>query len=92
MGKIAQAFESFHSQNPEVYDMMVRYATQLRLAGRKTLSISLITERVRWETAIKTTGDLFKINNNFRALYARKIEQERPEFEGMFKMRTLRSP
>jgi hypothetical protein len=77
--------------NPEVYDLMVRYSTQLRMAGRKRLSIALITERVRWETAVKTTGDDFKINNNFRALYARKIEQEHPEFEGMFVMRKRRS-
>jgi len=89
--KIAEAFNNFHSQNPGVYDLIVRFSTELRLAGRKRLSISLIVERVRWESAIKTTGDVFKINNNFSALYARKIEQEHPEFSGMFATRTLRA-
>ena len=91
MSKIAQAFENFHSENPHVYDLIVRFATELRLAGRKRLSISLIVERVRWESAIKTTGDVFKINNNFSALYTRKLEREHPEFDGLFATRTLRA-
>lgn len=91
MSKIKEAFDVFHAENPHIYYLMVMFAKQLLNAGQKKLSISLITERVRWETKVSViTSEPFKINNNFRALYSRMIEKEYPEFKGMFVTRTLR--
>lgn len=90
---IQAAFEAFHEENPFVFALMRGYARNLLDAGNDKLSISLITERIRWDSAVRTHGDGngFKINNNFSALYARKLEQECPEFAGKFITRARKS-
>jgi hypothetical protein len=85
-----EKFEEFHRKNPAVYEMLAKYGRELLDAGHAKLSIALMAERVRWEAAIRTTGDRFKINNNFTAHYARRLADEFPEFRGRFL--TRRSP
>lgn len=77
-------FEKYDYENPEVYNMYKKYAREAITAGMRTLSISMLTERVRWESKISTTfSDGFKINNNFRSFYVRKLLSEK-EFENRF--------
>lgn len=91
MSKLQQAFERFHSDNPLIYELYKKFAWEAIDAGVKTLSVSFLTERVRWETNVVTKDPHgFKINNNHAAYYARKLNQE-PMFTGMFRTRA-RSP
>lgn len=81
---ITEKFTEFHKDNPHVYEQLKSFARELVAAGHKKLSISLIVERVRWETAIRTVAaDPFKISNNHKPEYARLLDKE-PEFAGKF--------
>lgn len=75
---LRERFEKFHAENPKVWKLWVRFALEAINAGHKTLSASLIAERIRWETSVVTTGDRFKLNNNHRAYYARMFMERFP--------------
>ena len=72
MTQLELAFNKFDMDNPNVWEMFLRFTDQLVSRGYKRLSASLVTERIRWETTIVTRGSAFKICNNHRAYYARK--------------------
>jgi len=85
-----QRWVTFHTQNPTFYAMFLRFSREALGAGRKNLSVNLIFERIRWETTIATvSGDGYKLNNDYRALYARKLMKDYPEFAGFFRTREL---
>lgn len=88
MSDLVAEFKAFDENNPHVYRLFVRFAKEAIARGRRNLSVALIVERIRWETMVTTQApDGFKINNNFRAAYARKFEQDHPEFKGFFRTR-----
>jgi hypothetical protein len=90
ISKLEQEFNTYHSDNPEVFASYVKFAKQAKDAGKKVLSISLLTERIRWELMLATKSrDGFKINNNHQAFYSRKLNNM-SEFSGMFRTRTQR--
>jgi hypothetical protein len=88
----ADAFIDFHHKNRHILALYVRFARELRAVGHERASIALITERIRWEHAVEVHHtDEFKINNNFRAHYAR-ILNGMEEFKGMFATRAAKVP
>lgn len=82
-------FEEFHANNPHVYELYVKYALEAKARGRRRFSIAMITERIRWYTTIETDDDEYKINNNHKAFYARKLMED-PRFAGLFQIREQR--
>lgn len=90
-GRIDRDFERFHADNPQVYEQLVRLCRLAERRGRDRIGIGMLWERLRWEFYMSTTGDLWKLNNNYRSRYARKLMAEFPEFEGLFETRVLRS-
>lgn len=85
---LTENFKKFDEENPHIYDLFVRFAHEALAAGHKTLSASLIVERIRWEVDVVTrSDDPFKINNNHRAFYSRKFMTENPEFGEIFRTR-----
>src|SRR4051812_33049156 len=84
-------FSEYHAANPKVYEMLKRFALQMRNAGRTRLSINMLFERVRWETQLQTAGDTFKMNNNYRAYYARLLMESEPQLTGMFETRKAKA-
>ena len=84
-------FAEFHEDNPHVYDMFVSFTKQAKQANRKYYSSYAIFERMRWYTDIETDGEPFKLNNNYRPYYARKVMEEYPEFEGFFRIREIKN-
>lgn len=82
--ELTARFEAFDSENPQVYDLFKQFSFELIATGKKKSSAWLIANRLRWETAIKTTGDDFKISNDFIALYARKFMRNYPIYRGFF--------
>ncbi len=84
---MTRALDEFHRRNPGVYRAFKRLSFKAFCAGRRTLSASLITEVIRWETYLKTEGDEYKINNNFRAFYVRKFKKDYPRVGACFRTR-----
>jgi hypothetical protein len=83
-----QKFEIYHSENPHVYDMFIRYGRMALSRGFTRFSAKAIFERLRWYYQFETKDEQdFKLNNSFTAYYARKAIKEFPEFEGFFELR-----
>lgn len=82
-------FNEFHRDNPGVYKLFKKFAFQLIEAGCKRLGSKQIIERIRFETAIKTQGDDFKINNNHTCFYSREFCKEFPEHLDKFSFKQI---
>lgn len=87
---IDERFASFHKLNPHVFAAIVDLALRAKNAGRKQYGIAGLFEIMRWNYTLETHGDDFKLNNDYKALYARKVMAEVPELAGFFKVRDRR--
>lgn len=75
--------------NPEAMRLFRKFALQM-LAANRRFGIGQLTERVRWECALKTRGEPFKINNNFRAYIARTLIRENRRYASLIEVRYAR--
>lgn len=80
-------FEQFDNNNPQIWDLFMRFTFDTILAGHKRFSADSILHRIRWETSVITNNSHHKINNNFSADYARKFMSEFPQFKNFFEIR-----
>jgi hypothetical protein len=87
---IGEAWAAFHGRNPDVYHRLVQLARWASDQGKRA-SINLLFERLRWEYTFATFGDRYRVNNNFRALYAREIMKCEVDLAGFFELRIRRS-
>ena len=88
---IRHDFEIYHEQHPEVYAHLVALARQWHRATRKKIGIATLYERLRWEYGITGRDQHgFKLNNNYRAYYARLIMEENPDLAFMFDLRKVK--
>lgn len=80
---------AFHRKHPEVWRMFEHYAHELIARGFKHYSANAIFERIRWryDVAGEDGQSTFKLNNNFRALYARRFMAKYPKHAGFFRTR-----
>jgi len=85
--KIANAFRKFHRENPSVYDELVKISRSLKHKGRGHYGIGALFEVIRFHRALQTNDPSFKLNNNYRALYARLIMENEPDLDGFFDTR-----
>jgi len=88
---IQVAFWRFHADNPWVANELERMTDELWRAGRRRVSMKMLFEVLRWESARTTTANDFKLNNNFTAHYARLMMRRRPEWDDMFELRAVRT-
>lgn len=88
--QIYQQFLNFWNQNPQVYVRLKELALSLRRKGHERYSINGLFEVLRWEHAMRTTGDSFKLNNNYRAWYARALMQNELKLRDFFETREVR--
>lgn len=83
-----QKFEAFHEANPWVYTSIVRMARELVERGHRKIGIAMLFESLRWlrmrSTSDPTSG--FKLNNNYKAWYARLVMRE-PGLADIFEKR-----
>ena len=87
---VREQFEKFNEDNPKVWQYFERFTLQAIQKGKKKISHWLIVNRIRWEIYIETTGDDFKINNNFIALYARLFVEKHPQHKTIFSLRKMK--
>ncbi len=89
--KVLDRFKKFHAENPQVFREIKKLAFQMKSTGRKKYSIEVIINVLRWHTDLKTTGDVFELNNDFKSIYARLLVFHNPEMKDFFEFRVLRS-
>ena len=88
---IERRFRAFHEANPHVYQCLLRGARKLRRAGWEHYGIAALYEGLRYEAALRTAGDDWKLNNDFRCCYARMLMEREPELAGFFSTRARRA-
>lgn len=81
----------WHRENPAFFELFEQFTKEAIRAGHTQLSGWLIINRVRWETDVVTTGDKYKISNNYVALFARLFMIKYPEYIGFFKTKKMSS-
>lgn len=84
-------FMRFHNANPAIYELVKRFTLELIHNRHKNGSISMVIERVRWETKVKTSDppQEFKVSNEYRAHYARLFMRDFPQYKGFFRTRQM---
>lgn len=87
---LLQRFKEFHQKNPEVYRLFKLNAEKILLTGRKKYSAWTIIQVIRWEYDLKTQGDVFQINNDYIAIYARLLIYNDSKFKGFFELRSMK--
>ena len=86
--RIELEFKQFHADHPEVYMQLVKLARSWQANGSAKLGIATLFEVLRWNSHINTAKDGgYKLNNNYRALYARLIMKQEPDLTGLFELR-----
>jgi len=88
--QIFAAFAEFHRANPSVWFLFEKYALEMA-SVRAHYSANAIFERLRFHLDLEIKqqgyGEAVKLNNNFRALYARLFAVAHPEHAEFFRNR-----
>ena len=91
--RIEQAFWEFHREHPWVYRELVRLSRELIRRGYDRFGIATVYEVCRWRSMMdELPGQGFKLNNNYRAYYARLMMQRESDLRGAFVTRRLGVP
>jgi hypothetical protein len=86
--RIELEFKEFHLEHPEVYNELVKLARTWQSNGSDKLGIATLFEVLRWNSHLNPQRDSgYKLNNNYRALYARLIMEQEPDLNGLFEIR-----
>jgi hypothetical protein len=86
--QIAIKFEEFHNKHPWVYEKLKLLAFELRNAGVKHYGIGGLFEILRYQASLTSNDEEgFKLNNNYRALYARMLAKNEPALRDFFSFR-----
>ncbi len=88
---IDDRFVAFDRQNPHIYRNLVALTWRMYRAGRRKVGIAALFERLRWEYDETTSGDHYRLNNDYRSRYVRLIQQREPMLASMFNTSELRS-
>ena len=85
-GSIAERAERFHQRNPAVYRFAVDICRYMRRRRIEHYGIKAVWEVMRFKY-LETHGDIYKLNNNYTAWYARLIMTQEPDLVGFFQTR-----
>ena len=85
--ELAEKFNQYHAENPEIYQSFERFALYV-IRQRARYGAKAIMERVRWHS-METGNDDFKINNNYTSYYVRLFEENHPEHADFFRKRKV---
>lgn len=78
----------FVASRPEAWRLFVRFTFELLRSGRDHHSSDAVLHRIRWYTAIElASGEEFKVNNDFSAVFARWFHGAYPEHDGFYRTR-----
>lgn len=83
-GSIEEDFRASHAENPHVYHLVRNLTMKAHEADLKRVGMKMIFELIRWQHAIMTQGDQFKLNNSFTAYYTRLLAHREPMLGELF--------
>lgn len=83
LANLTKEFITYFHENPDMWAAYQKFAAQ-NAKYSKRMSITMISERIRWETVISSTSGKYKVRNSFRAFYARLLMWKYPEYRGRF--------
>ena len=84
---VEERFESFHAANPHVARRLAEMAVSLKRQGVKRYGMKALFEVLRYDAAMNTHGEPFKLNNNYTPYYARLLMDKMPGLRGFFETR-----
>lgn len=73
------AFTEFHRANPQVFEEIRRRVRRLLEKGITRIGIATVYESMRYDYMLATSGDSYRLNNSYRAYYARLLRKVDPE-------------
>lgn len=88
--RLLQRFAAYHAENPDVYAEFKTFAARIKATGRKKYSGWVIIQAIRWSRDVQTTGDVFKVNNDFIALYGRLLMVHDPAYRTFLELRQMK--
>jgi hypothetical protein len=83
---LEERFARFHRENPSLYREFERRAMALYNAGAQHIGIAMIAEVIRYDEAV-ARRDAYKVNNSYRAFYARMLVHDHPELSSLIETR-----
>jgi len=86
-GPMQGCFERFHRLNPHVLRTIEELVEMMRERGVTQWGMKGVFEVLRWQYAMQTGGEAYKLNNNYTAFYVRVVVGRYPNLDGFFKMR-----
>ena len=88
LDEMREQVQRFHENNPDVWRLFCGFTFDRINLGFKNYSANAIFKRIRWEKDVGGDGAVqFKLNNNYRAFYARRFMKAYPEHDGFFRTR-----
>ncbi|MFE3645925.1 hypothetical protein ACFXOM_33965 [Streptomyces sp. NPDC059169] len=84
---ITEQFHAFDAQHPWVYRALEQLVAQRLAAGAKRVGMKALLETLRWRHPHGVKG----LNNNYTALYARRLLAEHPQWAPAIEVRRRRS-
>ncbi|GAA1159871.1 hypothetical protein GCM10009654_15040 [Streptomyces hebeiensis] len=84
---ITEQFHAFDANNPHVYRALERMAARRLAAGATRVSLKDLFEDLRRQLPEGVAG----LNNNYTALYARKLIAAHPHWAAVFELRRRRA-
>lgn len=83
-GQLRDRWWKWHLQNPQVYERIEHEALLYAETGKKRYGVWPIVGHLRHMENLRTTGDDYKISNDFQALFARLFIHLHPEHSQLF--------
>lgn len=82
-------YEEFRRENPQVEAKLVMMARNLKSRGIRTYGIAALWEVLRYDWLMTTSdpNSQLKLNNNYKAFYARDIMKTHFDLDGFFTTR-----
>lgn len=88
-GTTASRFEEFHRHNANVYRTLVSLAREwINSTGKQKLGIGALYEVARWRLAVESGDADYRLNNSYRAYFARLIMAQERDLADLFELRT----
>jgi len=89
---IDERWQQFRDLNGWLVPYLGRLADEwIAATGNRRTGMKALFERVRWNGAVATRGDRFKVNNDFRAPATRDLIALRPDLADVFAVRERKS-
>jgi hypothetical protein len=80
-------FKEYDQENPHIWELFKKNTLSAIYNGFKRFGSKAIFEVIRYNEAVKTGSDGFKVNNSYTPDYVDKFEEQYPHFRGFFKKR-----